>query len=102
MKTFQAPANDTVTSATALSSWADFQFALCTASMDVFLRQWEVWATAQRAALEMTTGMWGAARASEPASAPPAVCLAAADLRETSAAVLRAQIDAVAAMRQSA
>jgi hypothetical protein len=105
MGTFGTPANrDTFADPATL--WMGWPMAACAASMDIAARQWAVWAAAQRAALDASARIWGASLTPvDPAPVderPPAVALAAMDMRDAGAAVLRAQMDAVAAMRRSA
>lgn len=86
--------------------WMGWPMAACAASMDLAARQWAVWAAVQRATLDASARVWGAnltpVDAAPVDGSPPAVTLAAMDVRDAGAAMLRAQMDAVAAMRRSA
>lgn len=105
MEPFDTPANrPTFTDPAAL--WMGWPLAACAASMEIALRHWEAWSGAQRAFLEVGARVWGAGLSPvEPPAVDgpsPPVALAALDVRDTGAAVLRAQMDAVAALQKSA
>jgi len=105
MEPFDRPANRE-TFADPATLWMGWPMAACAASMDIAARQWAVWAAAQRAALDVSARVWSAGLTPVDATAvdspAPAVTMAAMDMRDASAAVLRAQRDAIAAMRRSA
>jgi hypothetical protein len=105
MEPFDTPANrPTFTDPATL--WMGWPAAAYAASVDLAVRQWEAWASVQRAMLDAGARTWTAGLT--PVDAPavdapsPPVALAALDLRDTSEAVLRAQMDAVNALQRSA
>lgn len=105
MEPFETPASlDRFADPAAL--WMGWPMAACAASMDLAARQWAVWAAAQRAAMDVGARVWGAGLTpvdAAPVDGPaPAVALAALDMRDAGAAVWRAQLDAMAAMRRTA
>lgn len=98
MMPFDAPANHNEPPAGPVAIWAVWPLAVCAVSLTVFARQCEVWGAAHRSLAQAASRLWDAG-ADE---TPPLMAMATADVREASAAVWRAQMDVVDALRRSA
>lgn len=97
MKPFEPPANAN-TPVSPMLYWAVWPLESCALAMEVAASQYRCWTDAQRALMAAAFGV-----GSRPsAESLPVVECAAADMREASAAMLRAQRDAMALFRRSA